>query len=154
MKTASEIISQIIQKKDQEKKINLIILWKNWKKILGPTLASMAKPIGSKDNTLIIGVEDSILMQELSFFSSEILEKINDFLGFQPFDKVKYKLLEDKTPLDAIICKREGKRASYIFQLPEKIGELKEIIPEGSPVYKAYKSYIKLIAHIKNFKEE
>ncbi len=114
----------------------------------------MAKPIGSKGTTLFIGVEDSILMQELSFYSSDILEKINKFFGNQPFDKIKYKLLEDRTPLDIVVKELREKRSKYNVYIPNKVGKLINTIPENNPVYRAYKSYIKLIAHIKKFKEE
>ncbi len=152
MKQASEIIFDFFKKRGRGEKLKLITLWKNWNKIMGDGLCKMAKPIGTKGRTLIIGVEDSILMQELSFFSDNILEKIEQFLGYQPFDKIMYKLLEDRTSLDGMFV--EVKKTPYIPKLPVLSGRLKDKIPKESPVYRAYMSYLKLIEEIKRHKEE
>ncbi len=68
IKHASTLISEIIDQKGGTEKFALIRLWKNWEHVLGENLAKLAKPLGTNKKTLIIGVEDSLLMQELTFF--------------------------------------------------------------------------------------
>jgi len=154
MKKASEIIPDIIDKKGGREKFALIRLWKNWEKVLGKELAQLARPIGTKEKTVIIGVEDSILMQELTFYAPDILKKINQFLGNELFDKITFKLLEEKTPLDSIVLEKKEKQGKHKIKIPEIVGYLKHTIPPQSPVYKAYIKYVECIEEIKNLKEE
>jgi len=154
MKKASEIIPDIIDKKGGREKFALIRLWKNWEKVLGKDLAQLARPIGTKGKTVIIGVEDSILMQELTFYSPDILKKINQFLGNELFDKITYKLLEDKAPLDSIVLEKKEKQGKNKIKIPDIVGYLRESISPKSPVYKAYIKYLECIEKIKNLKEE
>ncbi|GAB6161329.1 hypothetical protein JCM12298_04880 [Desulfothermus naphthae] len=154
MKHPSNIIEEIINKKGGREKFALIRLWKNWEEVLGKNLSQLARPIGTKGKTVIIGVEDSILMQELSFYSPEILKRINQFLGKELFDKIIYKLLEDKTCLVDIVLKKETKKRRSKILIPENVGHLKETIPQESPVYKAYIKYLECIEKIKKQQEE
>lgn len=153
MKNASNIFKKFLEKKDKDNKLTYIILWKNWNKILGEPVSNMAKPLGVRKNKLIIGVEDSILMQELVFYQEDILNKINHFLGNQIFDKIIFKLLEEKAPLDKIFQNKEIKKDTRI-QLPEKIGSLLDKIPNKSPVFKAYNKYLDAILQKKLNEEE
>ncbi|GAB6887916.1 hypothetical protein JCM13304A_14140 [Desulfothermus okinawensis JCM 13304] len=154
IKHASTLISEIIDQKGGTEKFALIRLWKNWEHVLGENLAKLAKPLGTNKKTLIIGVEDSLLMQELTFFTPDILKKINEFLGYEPFDKIIYKLLEDKTPLDRILVEEKSLNRRKKIKIPSEVGNLKKSISKKSPVYRAYIKYLELIQQIKNLKEE
>ncbi len=152
MKNASENFKKFLEKKDKDQKLRYVILWKNWEKILGDPLCRLAKPLGTKKGKLIIGVSDSIIMQELIFYQEEILSKINQFLGDQIFDKIIFKLLEEKAPLNNIFLKKE--ETDIKTQIPKKIGKLIDEIPKTSPVFKAYKKYVKAIYERKKSNEE
>lgn len=70
-------------------------LWENWSQVLGEDLAGLAKPLAHKEGTLFLGARDSLEIQELSLSSCEILERVNNFLGFPHFSKIRVQLLED-----------------------------------------------------------
>ncbi len=142
----SYFIDKFIEEKGIAKEFELVKLWKNWDRVVGTSIANMARPLGKRGNTLLIGVEDSVVMQELSFYSEEFLKKIEKFLGWQPFDKVKYKLLEDKTPLtelDPLVTERSLIAGGGQEVLPTEIGKLS--LPESSSVGRAYNAYLRLV---------
>lgn len=67
----------------------LASLWRDWDSILGPDLASLALPLGAKDDVLLIGAEDAMGIQELHFLADDILERINASLGWDAFQAVR-----------------------------------------------------------------
>ncbi len=57
------------------------IIWQKWEEIVGGPVASTSWPWYFRDlDTLVIAVSDSIWMQQLSFESRAILERINRLL--------------------------------------------------------------------------
>ena len=52
----------------------------NWKNIVGARLEKVTRPRSLRNGTLTIEVPSSAWAQELSFFTSEIREKLSDFL--------------------------------------------------------------------------
>lgn len=78
----------------------LCALWQNWDFVMGPELAPLAYPLGQHKGTLLIGAEDSMLMQELHMQSDEILERVNAFMDGQFFTSVRLSLVLDKKVLN------------------------------------------------------
>lgn len=73
----------------------LASLWANWASVLGPELAELALPLKAHGDTLILGAEDAMTMQELHFLTGDILEQINAFLQFNAFTQVKVLLAKE-----------------------------------------------------------
>ena len=78
----------------------LFALWQNWDFVMGDELAPLAHPLGQHKGTLLIGVEDTMLMQELHFLSNEILERANAFMAEQFFTSVRLSLVLNRTLLN------------------------------------------------------
>lgn len=74
----------------------LSALWRDWKHILGEDLAHMAIPLGAQKNTLILGAEDAIQMQEIHFLCSDILQKVNAFLKTEYFHETRINLVSQQ----------------------------------------------------------
>ena len=81
---------------------DLVQLWRRWPEIIGTETAQLVKPLGHRQTTLILGAQDAVTLQEASFAQEEILEEIAAFFGRQPFDKVKFELLSNRTPLSEL----------------------------------------------------
>ena len=125
-----------------EENFALVPLWRSWEDVVGP-LAGMVVPLGHKGSTLIVGVEDSAVQQEMHYYGPMIMENANAFLEKKYFDKVRVELLMGKTPLSSV----SGKRAPIprnTFSRPEGLGELKERIPSDSPVGRSYRAYLRM----------
>ena len=64
-------------------------------------LSGLALPVGHRDATLLIAAEDHLVMQELSFLTPEILDRVNAFLEEDRFQEVHLSLLGKRRPLNA-----------------------------------------------------
>ncbi|WP_457571746.1 DUF721 domain-containing protein [Desulfovulcanus sp.] len=131
----------------EEVKINfrLAQMWSNWSEIVGSEeLANMIRPLGHRQRTLILGAEDSIVIQEMNFFVPQLLDKVNDFLGQSFFDKIRFELLKGRTPLDQQPEPVLAPTKNRYFKKPQSLGKLLDKLPKDSPVYKCYKKYIHL----------
>lgn len=56
-------------------KLMQVRLWQNWEMVMGPDIAPLAWPLGARNDILIVGGEDNLALQELSFMTPEILER-------------------------------------------------------------------------------
>lgn len=64
-------------------------LWQSWSSVVGEDLALMARPLGHKEKTLLLGADDSMDMQEVRLREAEILERVNGFLQTEYFSRLK-----------------------------------------------------------------
>ncbi|MFO8033376.1 MAG: DUF721 domain-containing protein [Desulfohalobiaceae bacterium] len=127
--------------------LRLARLWINWGQVLGQELAELARPLGHKDRTLILGAEDSVVMQELSYYRQDILDKVEDFLGWRPFDKIKLELLNNKASLDMVGLENTWKATSRTAgHLQPRKAEL-ELDPE-SAVGSCYQAYKRMLSEL------
>lgn len=89
--------------KDPEQ-ANLHELWQNWEMVLGDELALLAKPLGTRARTLIIGTSNNLELQEVRMQYDEILARTNAFMKFFShdayFNKIEFSLFRGKTELD------------------------------------------------------
>ncbi len=125
-----------------EERFALVSLWRNWDDVMGP-LAGMVMPLGSRDRTLIVGVEDSAVQQEMHYYGPMIVDNANAFLEKKVFDKVRVELLMGKTPLTNVSGKRVHRSPLPTIR-PKNLGALMESIPPDSPVGRSYRAYIRM----------
>jgi len=69
---------------------------------MGPELAPLAWPLGERKGVLLVGGEDSMVMQELVMMRDEILERANAFMDEHFFTEVHVSLSLGKRPLDGL----------------------------------------------------
>lgn len=118
----------------------LVRMWSSWEEVLGPEMADMLKPLGHKKSLLILGCEDSLVMQEMNYFENQILAHVNTFLGLEYFDKVRLELLQNRTPLDHIRPGLDARR--HLPEHPGKLGGLLGKFAKDSPVNRCYQKYV------------
>lgn len=114
-------------------------LWKNWEIVMGP-FASMAHPLGHRNGILLIGAEDSYIMQELTYAVPEILERANAFMDSEFFHRVEFHLLINKDTLQRINITETPALPSP--PKPPRLGQLK--LPEHSLLAECYKAYVRI----------
>ncbi len=67
-------------------------MWSQWPEVVGPTISSQCQPVGFDQGTLLIWVQHPVYIQQLSFLSEQIREKINEFVGRPWVRKIRFTL--------------------------------------------------------------
>ncbi len=138
-------ILRTLSRYDKKGGLKLVRLWLEWGAVVGPEVAELARPLGHKEGTLILHTEDAIAAQQLTYFAPEILARVNDFLGEEVFDKVRFELLNGRVPLGE--KRRERPRASSLrVQRPPILGGLAGELDPDSAVGRCYLAYVKRFA--------
>jgi len=99
---AGEILQDFWNHPDRQRHLRLAALWTSWPDIVGPEIAGLAKPLGRNKQTLLLGVDDSMAMQEMHFLTQQVLQAVNNALGEVFFDKVHIDLLSGRSSLDSL----------------------------------------------------
>jgi hypothetical protein len=73
-----------------------ISLLENWEKIVG-YLSKYTYICSIKNDTLFLGVFESVWMHELFLMSGNLISSINDFLGSEKIKHVRFKLVPKRT---------------------------------------------------------
>lgn len=71
-----DILGQILKGNKWEAKAKQYSLFSEWDKIVGPEIASHAKPFLWQGTILKVEVENSVWLQELRMMETDLLEKI------------------------------------------------------------------------------
>ncbi len=142
MKPLASLIHRYIHRQDPDgTRRRLSGLWQNWAAIVGDDIAALAKPLGHHKTTLLVGVEDHMLMQELSFYSPALLEQANAFLDMNFFDKVHIDLIGSHVPLDTLPLQKK-KAAPQSYAPPGHLGSLLHTLKENSPLGRCYRACV------------
>ena len=56
-------------------------IWQRWREIVGPQIASHARPYRIRNRVLLVQVDHPVWMHELHYLKEEIKEKLNSLLG-------------------------------------------------------------------------
>ena len=123
-------------------RLRLVQLWRHWEMVLGPELAPLARPLGHHKDTLLIGAEDAMLMQELHLQSGEILERVNAFMEGPFFAAVKVSLCFQRTELDNIVAPTP--RPLPAAERPQLTGSALEGMRADSAVARCYARFVAL----------
>ncbi|MBQ4615374.1 MAG: DUF721 domain-containing protein [Mailhella sp.] len=115
-------------------------LWRNWEIVMGPEIAPLARPLGHRHGILLIGGDDSYVLQELSYAAPEILERANAFMDEEFFQKVELHLLMGKDSLQRV----DITQAPKLPPPPKPFRLGKAQLPQDSPVAAAYAAYVKM----------
>jgi len=129
-------------------RVRLCALWQNWGFVMGPELAPLAQPLGQHKGILLIGAEDSMLLQELQMLSAEILERANAFMDEKFFSSVRLSLIMGKTVLDrgaapARTPARLGAARPPGDGLPPLEGRFLSRMDADSPVARCYARFVR-----------
>jgi len=148
MEKISIVLDRFLRSREKQSELELVRLWQNWDSVLGPELSKLARPLGRRRSSLVIGTDDSIVMQELSFCSDQILHNVEQFLGWQPFDKVTLELLKGRTPLDQVAVAKTGPEQKVGQDLPD-VGGQEDWFAGQSALQSCYRAYVRMVQSLK-----
>ncbi len=132
---ACDILHDFWNRAERRLQWRLAEIWSSWPTVVGPEIADLAKPLGRNKTTMLLGVEDPMVMQEMHFHAPTILRAVNAALGEKVFDKVRIDLLGGRSSLvavaDAMVSDlREGRETASRFS-PETYAQA-GVRPKGS----------------------
>lgn len=138
-----EALKRFFIKNRGQERFHLLQLWDNWPMVMGEELCELAQPLGAKEQTLVIGAEDNMLLHELSFQATEIIDRANAFMNAPYFSQLRLELLQGRKPLYPR-CKPDSGLVNLPDERikPENLGALKDKVDPESPAGKAYLAYV------------
>lgn len=141
IRTAAEALTSVLGSPEAAMELAIARMWRHWPEILGPDIAAMVRPLGHRQETMLLGATNSMVMQEFSFFAQTILDKANDFLGTAYFRKVQIELMAGRPGLDQSLLAPNPPRTGA--QSPDPLGNLLPCMDPSSPVTRSYRAYVR-----------
>jgi hypothetical protein len=141
VRSVSDALGTVLGTPEAALELAIARLWRHWPEILGPEIAAMIRPLGHRQNTMLLGATNSMVMQEFSFFAQDILEKTNAFLGSCYFQEVKIELMAGRPALDQSLLPPIPSRPQA--PRPDILGNLLPCMDPSSPVTSCYRAYVK-----------
>ncbi|MCL1939156.1 MAG: DUF721 domain-containing protein [Desulfovibrionaceae bacterium] len=148
VRSSAEGLRLLLHRLGGQEQGRLVSLWKNWDRIMGEDVAALGRPLGHKDQTLNIGADNSMALQELSLRAPEILERANATMGSEFFTEVNVLLLQGKTGLAQDNTSTAHKTtpaapAPPAFEGPPIGGLMGKLSPD-SPITRCYETFVAL----------
>lgn len=140
-RSVAEAIHSVLGTPEAALELAIARTWRHWPQILGPDIASMVRPLGHRQGTMLLGATNSMVMQEFSYFAQTILDKANAFLGTAYFQKVQIELMAGRPALDESLLPPIPPRPTA--QAPDPIGNLLPCMDPSSPVTSCYRAYVR-----------
>lgn len=88
MKKLTNNLENIIKPVALKSGFNEVRIFSCWKNIIGSELHSQVKPLKLKNKILQVMVQDSTVATKVAFQSPILIEKINQFFGYQAVTKI------------------------------------------------------------------
>lgn len=136
----SEALHILLGTPEALRELAIAKLWRHWSDVVGNDVALLVHPLGHRKTTMLLGADNSIVMQEFSYFAPQLLEKANTFLGASIFQKVQIELMAGRRALDAPLARPKAIRPTS--PTPEPLGNLLPCMDESSPVTACYRAYV------------
>jgi hypothetical protein len=86
-------------------------VWRSWAEVVGPAMEAYSSPVGYNRRVLIIWVKSAAHMQEMSYGKDLLRAKVNQFVGFDWIDTVKFTLDRKDVPT---VAESEDEMKSFL----------------------------------------
>jgi predicted nucleic acid-binding Zn ribbon protein len=95
MKRVGNIIEKVMKQLGLSKRYNEQKAVLAWDRVVGERIRKKTHPLYARDGKLVVEVENSAWMNELSFLKSDIITKLNRDLGDWVIDDIVFLLKTD-----------------------------------------------------------
>lgn len=92
IESIGSVINKILQSGIRQQDAPLLQVWELWERAVGQIIAENARPAAFKGKILLVHVNSSPWLHQLSFLKKELLTKINRELGENLVDEIKFKI--------------------------------------------------------------
>ena len=86
------VINKVLKTHRHEFDGDLVQVWNLWDSAVGEAIAKNARPAAFKGKLLLVNVVSSTWMNELIFLKKDIIKKINEALGKELVEEIKFKI--------------------------------------------------------------
>jgi predicted nucleic acid-binding Zn ribbon protein len=90
-----KIIKKFLASSSLGKNLTAIELLARWDEILSPVISKHARPVGIREDKLLIEVSSSAWLNELSFLKDKLKSKLNEELGKEVIKEIRFYLKEE-----------------------------------------------------------
>ena len=90
MEAVSSVLARVLRKFDLEGELHGWRAVEEWPQLVGPRLARHTRAVSFREGTLIVEVEGSAWMHELSFLKRDVIREINHRLGSERIRDVRF----------------------------------------------------------------
>ena len=87
-----ELVNQVLGKYRKESDHEITKLWDLWEDTVGEPIAENTRPAAFKGKILIVYVSSSTWMQQLQFLKKDMITKINNVLGEELIEEIKFRI--------------------------------------------------------------
>ena len=87
----NEVVTRWLKSYNLDKKYNEFKVINGWEELMGKAIASRTKEIFINKKVLHLKLESSVLRNELSHSKEVLINKVNDFAGFEMINDVVLK---------------------------------------------------------------
>lgn len=88
-----DLIGPLLKKLGLERRVREARIVNDWERIVGRKIADHSKPVGIRGRTLLVNVDSSVWLSELSsFFKKSILERVNEELDEKRFKDIRFRI--------------------------------------------------------------
>jgi len=87
-----QLINRVLGKYRQEADQEITKLWDLWEDAVGEPIAENTRPAAFKGKILIVYVSSSAWMQQLQFLKKDMITKINNVLGEELIEEIKFRI--------------------------------------------------------------
>ncbi len=92
IESLGSVINKLLQSGIRQQDAPLLQVWELWDRAVGEIIAENARPAAFKGKILLVHVNSSPWLHQLSFLKKDILTRINRELGQDLVDEIKFKI--------------------------------------------------------------
>jgi len=86
------IVDKVLNQCRCESDMEMTEVWRLWESAVGKAIAENARPAAFKGRMLLVHVTSSTWIHELQFLKKDIIRKVNDALGEEQVEEIKFKI--------------------------------------------------------------
>ncbi len=108
--TLTDLLNSIFGGSPLERRLKEGRIWQVWDSAVGKQISERARPVSFRDGTLIVAVNSSPWMQQLTFLKKGIMDKLNGLLGEEIIREIYLKAGRPERLASATTPKKPVKR--------------------------------------------
>jgi len=87
-RTVREILTGVLSRLGLERDLDDYRIWEAWDELVGPAVARNAQPVRLDARRLVVAVKNNMWMQELGLLRTNLVERINEWMGRQVVSEI------------------------------------------------------------------